>query len=166
MIRLCYLRVISYSHTVMHVYQLAQSVSQSVGCCEHHTGIQLACCFTWMIMELGKYFCYQKMWWHQPISGAISDTNDFSLEHWTDWNTWFWWFTLVYSIHGASFQLSSCNCKIPVGRGCLHHGLNHSWNLERTFLVRARTVLLILMSFGRIVDWMMWHFLLISLSDK
>lgn len=67
---------------------------------------------------------------------------------WLHWNTWFWWFTLGFSSHGASsFPPATV---IPVGRGWLHHGLNRSWNLERTFPSRARTVLLILMSLGRI----------------
>lgn len=126
-------RLISYSHN--HTYHCSFSAPQNYQLAQSVIGMQWSTPqkwgFTWMISESVKYFCYQKMWWHQPISQTVPDSN--VLIGIPDW-----WFMLGVSIHGASrFPPADI---IPVGRGRGHHTLSQSWNLDRTFPVRASPV--------------------------
>lgn len=131
--------ILESQHTVMHVYQIAQWDAGKHSCSP-------AVSHEWS-RNWENIFAIKKCGDINPFQGRFPTPMTYH------WSTWFWWFTLGFSIHGvSSFPPATV---ISVGRGCLHHRLNHSWNLERTFPVRARRVLFILMLFGRIVDWMM-----------
>lgn len=141
---ICYLRVIAYSH----VYQLAQPASGMLwNITQEFSSPTVSHEWSW---NWENIFVIKKCGDINPFLGRFPTPMTYH------WNTWFWWFMLGFSIRGASSVPPAT--VIPVGRGCLHHRLHHCWNLERTFPVRARTVLLILMSFERKVYWMMLTF--------
>lgn len=86
--------------------------------------------------------------------------------HWYPWNTWLWGSQagLLYSWH---FQISSCDCN-PGGAE------RHAWRprsevglspLKQEQCVATHLFRDVILLFVRIVDWMMWHFLLIPRTD-
>lgn len=137
-----------------HVYQLAQSVCEMPW--DSTREFQLSWRFTWMIMESGKYFCYQKKCGDiNPFHGR-SPTPLLSLEHLT---------LMIQSLVGFSIHDASSFPPVtltPAGRGRLHHRLSQSWNLELSLLkqehyeaTHLQGPFLVLKSFGRWMDWMM-----------
>lgn len=103
------------------------------------------------------------------LSKNVVTSTHFTANSWLHcypWNTWL--MIQAGLLYSWRFQISSCDCnpsraerhawrpQSEVGLSPLEQG-----QCEATHLFRA-----VILSFVRIVDWMMWHFLLIPKTDN